>query len=89
MLRGFSRTVTGDTLISAHETTLFCFERGHVDLKPVCFVSVEAESSKHESELIGALNDLALEDPSLQLITNEKQSGQNQLWGQGTLHLEV
>ena len=82
---GPKKTLTGHTL---------CEQRNPLVLESIEFpetvirVSVEAKSSKDRERLVGALNALMRQDPTLEVVT-DAETGQTLLAGMGELHLEV
>jgi elongation factor G len=79
------RIATGDTL---------CDPRTPILLDPIAIpntvinVVVEPETDEDAAKLVGALDRLALEDPSFRVKT-DPESGQIMLSGMGELHLEI
>ncbi len=57
-------------------------------LPPLFSLAVRAEKTSDEVKLSGALTKLIEEDPSLS-ITNNKETSEMVLWGQGEIHLQV
>ncbi|RKP04681.1 hypothetical protein THASP1DRAFT_20864, partial [Thamnocephalis sphaerospora] len=92
VLLGLKHTRTGDTLTL--EQTHRRQRGGSPQLEgvalppPVFFCAIEPESSADEKPLQEALACLLLEDPSLR-VSQDVESGQTLLSGQGELHLEV
>ncbi|KAI0225190.1 Ribosome-releasing factor 2, mitochondrial [Massospora cicadina] len=90
VLLGLRATRTGDTLLSATRA------KGEASLQlprlplpaPVFMCAVEPASNVDEPALQEALQNLVLEDPSLQ-VQRDPDSGQTLLSGMGELHLEV
>ena len=82
---GIKNTRTGDTLCDpAHPITL-----ENLDFPtPVIEVAVEPKSNADQEKMGRALQDLAEEDPTFQVTTNE-ETAQTIIAGMGELHLEV
>jgi elongation factor G len=82
---GLGTTSTGDTL---------CDVRAPITLdlidfpQPTCSVAIEAKTSVEQQELLKALEQLAIEDPSFSLKT-DSETGQMVISGMGELHLEI
>lgn len=85
---GLKHTYTGDTLVSAKDTTLRVVLPGVQIPKPVFTCSIEAESSAKQKELETALDNLQREDPSF-VVAVEDETGQMLMSGMGELHLEI
>lgn len=82
---GLKDVITGDTISQPNYPILL----ESIDLpEPVVFATVEAKTEQDQKRLSIALNKMCLEDPSLQLKTDE-QTGQSIIGGRGELHLEV
>lgn len=82
---GLKDVITGDTISENNFPILL----ESIDLpEPVVFATVEAKTEQDQKRLSIALNKMCLEDPSLQLKTDE-QTGQTIIGGRGELHLEV
>ncbi|GJD08030.1 Elongation factor G [Galdieria sulphuraria] len=84
---GLKETASGDTLVDIHDEDALLLQGMHVP-SPVFYVSVEAESTRHERALQEALKILTREDPSLAFRLDEN-TGQTVLGGLGELHLEI
>jgi elongation factor G len=82
---GLGETASGDTLVDIHDEDALILQGLHIPA-PVFYVSVEAESTRHEKALKDALKMLTREDPSLKL---EENGGQTLLGGLGELHLDI
>ncbi len=82
---GLRFTTTGDTL---------CDERHPILLEkmefpePVISIAIEPKTKADEEKLSGALQRLAMEDPSFRVHVNE-ETGQTLISGMGELHLEI
>lgn len=82
---GLRFTTTGDTL---------CDERKPVLLEkmefpdPVISIAIEPKTKADQEKLAGALQKLAMEDPSFRISMNE-DTGQTLISGMGELHLEI
>jgi len=82
---GLRFTVTGDTL---------CDEKNPILLEamdfpePVISVAIEPKTKADQEKLGGALQRLAMEDPSFRISQNE-ETGQTLISGMGELHLEI
>jgi elongation factor G len=80
-----SKIATGDTL---------CDPRSPILLDPIAIpntvinIIVEPETDEDAAKLLGALDRLAMEDPSFRVKT-DTESGQIMLSGMGELHLEI
>lgn len=82
---GLKDVITGDTISEANYPILL----ESIDMpEPVVFATVEAKTEQDQKKLSVALNKMCLEDPSLELKTDE-QTGQTIIGGRGELHLEV
>ncbi|GJQ08360.1 hypothetical protein GpartN1_g151.t1 [Galdieria partita] len=84
---GLKETASGDTLVDIHDENALLLQGLHIP-SPVFYVSVDAESTRHERALQEALKILTREDPSLTLRLDEN-TGQTVLGGLGELHLEI
>jgi len=78
---------SGDTLIEENDTTRIILDGVRMP-PPVFFCSIEAESSRDQTELEKILFNLTREDPSLN-VNNDGETGQLLVSGQGELHLEI
>lgn len=82
---GMRLTQTGDTL---------CIDKDPVQFEkmvfpdPVIFIAVEPKTKADQEKLSGALDKMALEDPSFRVSLNS-DTGQMILSGMGELHLEI
>jgi len=82
---GLRFTTTGDTL---------CDEKHPILLEkiefpePVISIAIEPKTKADQDKLSGALQRLAMEDPSFRVSTNE-ETGQTLISGMGELHLEI
>ena len=82
---GMRYTFTGDTL---------CDEKSPILLEkmdfpePVISIAIEPKTKADQEKLAGALQKLALEDPSFRVTSNE-ETGQTLISGMGELHLEI
>ena len=82
---GLRYTITGDTLCeTAHPILLEKMEFP----EPVISIAIEPKTKADEEKLSGALQRLAMEDPSFR-ITNNADTGQTLISGMGELHLEI
>jgi elongation factor G len=92
VLVGLKNTRTGDTLVLEQEHRQRRQKSPQLDgvviPPPVFFCAIEPESSADEKPLQEALACLLLEDPSLR-VSQDPESGQTLLSGQGELHLEI
>lgn len=82
---GLDNVVTGTTLTEKSFPVIL--ESISVP-EPVVFASIEAENDTEQKKLSSALNKVVLEDPSINLRTDET-TGQVIVGGRGELHLEV
>lgn len=82
---GLDNVVTGTTL--TEKSFPVVLESISVP-EPVVFASIEAENDTEQKKLSVALNKVVLEDPSINLRTDET-TGQVIVGGRGELHLEV
>lgn len=82
---GLRFTITGDTL---------CDEKNPILLEkmefpePVISIAIEPKTKADQEKLAGALQRLAMEDPSFRVSTNE-ETAQTLISGMGELHLEI
>ncbi|MBI2712186.1 MAG: elongation factor G [Bdellovibrio sp.] len=82
---GLRYTTTGDTLCNeAHPILLETMEFP----EPVISIAIEPKTKADEEKLAGALQRLAVEDPSFHVQT-DKDTGQTLISGMGELHLEI
>jgi len=82
---GLRGTSTGDTLCDAREPIILDL----IDFpQPTCSVAIEAKTSAEQQQLLKALEQLAVEDPSFSLQT-DSETGQTVISGMGELHLEI
>ncbi len=82
---GLRATSTGDTLCDVSEPITLDL----IDFpQPTCSVAIEAKTSADQQELLKALEQLAIEDPSFSLRT-DGETGQTVISGMGELHLEI
>jgi Translation elongation factors (GTPases) len=82
---GLRATSTGDTLCDAREPITLDL----IDFpQPTCSVAIEARTGADQQELLKALEQLAIEDPSFSLKT-DSETGQTVISGMGELHLEI
>jgi elongation factor G len=56
--------------------------------QPTCSVAIEAKTSAEQQDLLKALEQLAIEDPSFSL-EDRRRDGQTVISGMGELHLEI
>jgi elongation factor G len=82
---GLKKVATGDTL---------CDERAPVILEsieapePVIEIVIEPKTKADQEKLSDSLGKLTVEDPSFR-VTNDEETGQTLIAGQGELHLEI
>lgn len=82
---GLKQTATGDSLCPQNHPILL----EPIDFpKPVISIAIEPKSTEEEEKLVGALERLALEDPTFQVRQNA-ETGQTVINGMGELHLEI
>ncbi len=82
---GLRYTITGDTLCeTAHPVLLEKMEFP----EPVISIAIEPKTKADEEKLTGALQKLAMEDPSFRVSAN-LDTGQTLISGMGELHLEI
>ncbi|MEK6577684.1 MAG: elongation factor G, partial [Bdellovibrionota bacterium] len=82
---GLRYTTTGDTLCNeAHPILLEKMEFP----EPVISIAIEPKTQADQEKLAGALQKLAMEDPSFRIRINE-ETGQTLISGMGELHLEI
>ena len=82
---GFKEATTGDTLCDDKQRILL----ENIEFPvPVMRVAIEPKTTADQDKLDQALNRLALEDPSFQVLTDQ-ETGQTLIAGMGELHLEV
>ena len=82
---GFKEAATGDTLCDDKQRLLL----ENIEFPtPVMRVAIEPKTSADQDKLSNALDRLALEDPSFQVLT-DPETGQTLIAGMGELHLEV
>ncbi|MGZ3697126.1 MAG: elongation factor G, partial [Bdellovibrionota bacterium] len=82
---GLRFTTTGDTLCDEHHKILL--EKMEFP-EPVISIAIEPKTKADQEKLAGALQRLAMEDPSFRVSINE-DTGQTLLAGMGELHLEI
>ena len=82
---GLKTVVTGDTLCSEGQQLLL--ERIEFPA-PVIRIAIEPKTKAAQDKLSGALDRLAVEDPSFQVNING-ETGQTLIAGMGELHLEI
>ena len=82
---GLKGVTTGDTLCDDSERLLL---EKIVFPEPVMRVAIEPKTTADQEKLNVALDRLALEDPSFQVLT-DSETGQTLIAGMGELHLEV
>ncbi|MDR2203897.1 MAG: GTP-binding protein [Nitrososphaerota archaeon] len=79
----------GETLVDlTHKEEIPPFEDIKYVSEPVMTVAIEPKNPKQLSELLEALEKMAVEDPNLQ-VTTHKETGEYLLSGMGELHLEI
>jgi elongation factor 2 len=79
----------GETLVDpAHKCDMVPFESVNYVSEPVLTVAVEPKDPKDLPLLLGALNNLAVEDPDLS-VKVDGETGEYLLNGMGELHLEI
>jgi elongation factor G len=82
---GLRFTTTGDTLCNEGQPILL----EKIDFpEPVISIAIEPKTKADQEKLAGALQRLAMEDPSFRVIINE-DTGQTLISGMGELHLEI
>ena len=82
---GFKEAATGDTLCDDGQRLLL----ENIEFPtPVMRVAIEPKTTADQDKLSNALDRLALEDPSFQVLT-DRETGQTLIAGMGELHLEV
>ena len=82
---GLKDCTTGDTLCAEMKP---CYLERITAPQPVMFLAVEPKSQADKDKLVSALEQLAAEDPTCQVRTDE-ETGQLILSGMGELHLEI
>jgi elongation factor G len=82
---GLRFTTTGDTLCNEGQQVLL---EEMVFPDPVISIAIEPKTKADQEKLAGALQRLAMEDPSFRVSSNE-ETGQTILSGMGELHLEI
>lgn len=90
VLMGLRQTRTGDTLIlsSKKDKHTRALLAGIDPLSPVFHCSIEPETADDEQHMMHSLNNLMLEDPSIN-IKEDPETGQILIGGMGELHLEI
>jgi elongation factor 2 len=79
----------GETVVSLEQKeSAVPFEAARYASEPVVTVSVEPKNPKDMPALLGALDRLAVEDPSLTVVVSP-ETGEYLLSGMGELHLEI
>ena len=79
----------GETIVSLEQKeSAVPFEAAKYKSEPVVTVSIEPKNPKDMPALLGALDRLALEDPSLTVVVSS-ETGEYLLSGMGELHLEI
>ncbi len=79
----------GETVVSLEQKeSAVPFEAAKYASEPVVTVSVEPKNPKDMPALLGALDRLAVEDPSLTVVVSP-ETGEYLLSGMGELHLEI
>jgi elongation factor G len=82
---GLRSTSTGDTLCDVREPIVLDL----IDIpQPTCSVAIEAKTAADQQQLLKALEQLAVDDPSFSLKT-DGETGQTVISGMGELHLEI
>jgi elongation factor 2 len=88
-LRGFERINAGETVVATeNKENMVPFERIKYISEPVVTVAVEPANPMQLSKLLRGMNQLATEDPNLNVSVN-KDTGECLLSGMGELHLEI
>jgi elongation factor G len=82
---GLRFTTTGDTLCNEGMPVLL--EKMEFP-EPVISIAIEPKTKADEEKLFGALERLAMEDPSFR-VTSNSDTGQTLISGMGELHLEI
>jgi elongation factor G len=82
---GLRFTTTGDTLCNEGQPILL----EKIDFpEPVISIAIEPKTKADQEKLAGALQRLAMEDPSFRVTSND-DTGQTLISGMGELHLEI
>ncbi|OFZ79110.1 MAG: translation elongation factor G [Bdellovibrionales bacterium RIFOXYD1_FULL_53_11] len=82
---GLRFTTTGDTLCNEGKPVIL----EKMDFpEPVISIAIEPKTKADQEKLAGALQKLAMEDPSFRISMNE-ETGQTLISGMGELHLEI
>jgi elongation factor G len=84
---GLSQTGTGDTLISAEDSTPIVLEQ-MIFPEPVIDQAIEPKTKADQEKLSVALQRLAEEDPTF-TVRGDEETGQTVIAGMGELHLEI
>ena len=88
-LRGLERINAGETVVATeNKENMVPFERIKYISEPVVTVAVEPANPMQLSKLLRGMNQLATEDPNLNVSVN-KDTGECLLSGMGELHLEI
>ena len=82
---GLRFTTTGDTLCNEGHPILL---EKMTFPEPVISIAIEPKTKADQEKLAGALQRLAMEDPSFRVTANE-ETGQTLISGMGELHLEI
>lgn len=83
---GLKNTRSGDTLVDPSKKKYKL--KGMSIPKPVFFASIFPDSPSYETELKKILENIQLEDPSIE-ITENTETGQQLVCAQGELHMEI
>ena len=88
-LAGLEKVKAGETVVAAeHKEGMVPFERVRYVSEPVVTVVVEPKKPQQLTELLKGMEQLATEDPNLDVSVN-KDTGEYFLSGMGELHLEI
>jgi elongation factor 2 len=88
-LRGLEMIKAGETVVAIeNKENMVPFERIKYISEPVMTVAVEPDNPMQLSELLRGMDQLATEDPNLNVLVN-KDTGECLLSGMGELHLEI
>jgi elongation factor 2 len=88
-LAGLENVKAGETVVAAeYKEGMVPFERVRYVSEPVVTVAVEPKKPQQLSELLKGMEQLATEDPNLDVSVN-KDTGEYFLSGMGELHLEI
>jgi len=86
---GLDKARSGETVVdSRYSAGMTPFEPLAYITEPVITMSIEPERSVDLPQLIDALHDISIEDPTVRVKTNE-ETGETLVSGVGKLHLEI